>query len=88
VPAEIITAAAENEQPSRTHLRPRQQRQLATALAARSPLVAGPLVQHAGGAWATGAFAATMTVAVVLCLVQPGLRQPDNSSHVFNSHVL
>jgi MFS family permease len=50
---------------------------LATALAALSPLVAGLLVRHAGGTWAVGAFAATMTVAVVPCLILPGLWQPN-----------
>lgn len=45
----------------------------ATALATLAPLVAGLLVQHVSGAWATGAFAATMTVAAVLCLILPGL---------------
>src|SRR5581483_3535693 len=47
----------------------------ATALAALAPLIAGLLVQHVSGAWAVGAFAATMTAAAVLCLVLPGLRQ-------------
>jgi MFS family permease len=50
---------------------------LATALAALSPLVAGLLVQHAGGAWALGAFAATMAAAAVLCVILPGLWQPE-----------
>jgi len=49
----------------------------ATALAALAPLVAGLVVQHASGAWAVGAFAATMALAAVLCLVLPGLRQAD-----------
>jgi MFS family permease len=48
----------------------------ATALAALAPLIAGLLVQHASGAWAIGAFAATMAAAAVLCVVLPGLR-PD-----------
>ena len=48
---------------------------LATALAALAPLVAGLLVQHAGGAWAAGAFAATMAAAAGLSLVLPGLRK-------------
>jgi len=48
----------------------------ATALATLAPLVAGLLVQHASGAWAVGAFAAAMAVAVVLGRIMPGLRQP------------
>jgi MFS family permease len=48
---------------------------VATALAALAPLTAGLLVQHSSGAWAIGAFAATMAVAAVLSLVLPGLRQ-------------
>jgi MFS family permease len=47
----------------------------ATALAALAPLIAGLLVQHVSGAWAVGAFAATMAIAAVLCLALPGLRQ-------------
>jgi hypothetical protein len=47
---------------------------VATALAALAPLIAGLLVQHASGAVATGAFAATMTVAAALCPILPGLR--------------
>jgi hypothetical protein len=46
-----------------------------TALATLAPLIAGLLVQHVSGAWAAGAFAATMAVAAVLCLALPGLRQ-------------
>jgi MFS family permease len=46
-----------------------------TALAALAPLTAGLLVQHVSGAWATGAFAAAMAMAAVLCLLLPGLRQ-------------
>ncbi|HWG00734.1 MAG TPA: MFS transporter, partial [Trebonia sp.] len=46
----------------------------ATALAALAPLIAGLLVQHLSGAWAVGAFAATMAAAAVLCLALPGLR--------------
>jgi MFS family permease len=49
----------------------------ATALATLAPLVAGLLVQHASGAWAVGAFAAAMAVAVVLGQIMPGLRQPE-----------
>jgi MFS family permease len=50
---------------------------VATGLAALAPLVAGLLVQHVSGSWAVGAFAATMTVAAVLCLVLPGLRETE-----------
>jgi MFS family permease len=50
----------------------------ATALAALAPLIAGLLVQHVSGAWAVGAFAATMAAAAVLCLILPGLRQPEH----------
>jgi hypothetical protein len=50
---------------------------VAMALAALAPLVAGLLVQHASGAWAIGAFAATMAVATVLCLTLRGLRDAD-----------
>ncbi len=46
----------------------------ATALAALAPLIAGLLVQHVSGAWAIGAFAATMAAAAGLCAVLPGLR--------------
>jgi MFS family permease len=51
---------------------------LATALATLAPLIAGLLVEHASGAWAMGAFAVTMTMAAVLCLVLPGLRQAES----------
>ena len=47
---------------------------VAMALAALAPLVAGLLVQHTSGAWAIGAFAATMAVGTVLCLMLRGLR--------------
>ena len=47
----------------------------ATALAALAPLIAGLLIQHVSGAWAVGAFAATMATAALLCLALPGLRQ-------------
>jgi MFS family permease len=50
---------------------------VATALAALAPLIAGLLVQRVSGAWAVGAFAATMAVAAVLCLVLPGLREAE-----------
>jgi MFS family permease len=46
----------------------------ATALAALAPLIAGLLVQHVSGAWAIGAFAATMAAAAGLCAALPGLR--------------
>ncbi len=48
---------------------------VATALASLAPLIAGLLVQHVSGAWAVGAFAATMAMAAVLRLTLPGLRQ-------------
>jgi MFS family permease len=50
-----------------------------TALATLAPLTAGLLVQHVSGAWAMGAFAATMTVAAALTLILPGLRRADSS---------
>jgi MFS family permease len=49
-----------------------------TALATLAPLIAGLLVQHVSGAWAVGAFAATMATAAVLCLILPGLRQTES----------
>jgi MFS family permease len=51
---------------------------VAMALAALAPLVAGLLVEHASGAWAIGAFSATMAVATVLCLMLRGLRDVDS----------
>jgi MFS family permease len=51
---------------------------VAMSLAALAPLIAGLLVQHVSGAWAVGAFAATMAVAAVLCLILPGLRHPES----------
>lgn len=48
------------------------------ALAALAPLIAGLLVQHASGAWALGAFAATMAVAATLRFILPGYRQLDD----------
>jgi MFS family permease len=50
---------------------------VATGLAALAPLIAGLLVQRVSGAWAVGAFAATMAMAAVLCLVLPGLREAE-----------
>jgi MFS family permease len=50
----------------------------ATALATLAPLIAGLLVQHMSGAWATAAFAATMAVAAALCLILPGLRKAES----------
>jgi MFS family permease len=50
---------------------------VATALATLAPLTAGLLVQHVSGAWAIGAFAATMAVAAVLSLFLPGLHQME-----------
>jgi MFS family permease len=51
---------------------------VATALATLAPLTAGLLVQHVSGAWAIGAFAATMAVAGGLSLILPGLRQIES----------
>jgi MFS family permease len=51
---------------------------VAMALATLAPLIAGLLVQHTFGAWAVGAFAATMAMAAVLCLILPGLRQAES----------
>jgi MFS family permease len=48
---------------------------VAMSLAAVAPLVAGLLVEHVSGAWAMGAFAATMAVAAVLYLTMPVLRR-------------
>jgi MFS family permease len=48
---------------------------VAMTLAALAPLIAGLLVQHVSGAWAMGGFAAAMAVAVVVCLILPGLRE-------------
>ena len=53
---------------------------VATGLAALAPLVAGLLVQHVSGSWAVGAFALTMAVAAVLCLVLPGLRNAESAA--------
>jgi MFS family permease len=50
----------------------------ATALATLAPLIAGLLVEHVSGAWAMGAFAASMAVAAALCLILPGLRRADD----------
>lgn len=51
---------------------------VAMSLAALAPLIAGLLVQHASGAWAMGAFAATMAAAAALDLILPGLRQAES----------
>jgi MFS family permease len=53
---------------------------VATALAALAPLSAGLLVQRVSGAWAVGAFAATMAVAAALSLILPGLRQAESQA--------
>ena len=53
---------------------------VATALATLAPLIAGLLVQHVSGAWATGAFAAAMAVAAALCLILPGLRKAESAA--------
>jgi len=51
---------------------------MAMALAALAPLTAGLLVQHVSGAWAMGAFAATMAMAAALCRILPGLRETES----------
>ena len=53
---------------------------VATALATLAPLVAGLLVQHVSGSWAIGAFAATMAVSAVLCLLLLGLREAESAT--------
>jgi MFS family permease len=53
---------------------------MAMALAALAPLVAGLLVEHVSGAWAVGAFAATMAAATALCLILRGWRKADSSA--------
>jgi hypothetical protein len=53
---------------------------VATGLAALAPLAAGLIVQHVSGSWAVGAFALTMAVAAVLCLVLPGLRNAESAA--------
>jgi MFS family permease len=53
---------------------------VATALATLAPLSAGLLVQRVSGAWAVGAFAATMAVAAALSLILPGLRQAESQA--------
>jgi MFS family permease len=53
---------------------------VAAALATLAPLVAGLLVQHVSGAWAVGAFAATMAVAAALSLILPGLRKAESAA--------
>jgi MFS family permease len=50
---------------------------VAMALATLAPLLAGLLVQHVSGAWAMGAFAATMAVSATLCLILRGLRNAE-----------
>ncbi|MFJ9901893.1 MFS transporter [Streptomyces sp. NPDC101152] len=50
----------------------------ATALATLAPLIAGLIIQHASGAWAVGAFAATTAVAAVLSLTLPGFRHAES----------
>jgi MFS family permease len=45
----------------------------AMGLAALAPLTAGLLVEHVGGQWALGAFAAASGAAAILCAVMPGL---------------
>lgn len=54
--------------------------QLATALAALSPLTAGLIVQHVSGQWAMGAFAAAVGVAAIMCIALPWLRDAESAS--------
>lgn len=51
--------------------------QVATGLAALSPLVAGLFVQHFSSNWAMGSFAAVMGVSTILALTLKGLRQAE-----------
>ena len=51
--------------------------QVATGLAALSPLVAGLLVAHVSSQWAMGAFAATSGVSTILAMKLKGLRQAE-----------
>ncbi|MHB8246684.1 MAG: MFS transporter [Acidimicrobiales bacterium] len=54
--------------------------QVATALAALSPLVAGILVAEASAHWAMGAFAAALGVSAVMVLSLKGLRRAEVSA--------
>jgi MFS family permease len=51
--------------------------QMATGLAAFSPLVAGLLVAHTSSHWAMGAFALALSVSAVLALTLRGLRNAE-----------
>jgi MFS family permease len=52
---------------------------MATGLAALSPLTAGLIVQHVSGQWALGAFAVTIGVAAIICIVLPWLRDAETA---------
>ena len=52
---------------------------MATGLAALSPLAAGLIVQHVSGQWALGAFAVTIGVAAIMCIVLPWLRDAETA---------
>jgi MFS family permease len=54
--------------------------QVATGLAALSPLVAGLLVQHLSSSWAMGAFAAALAVSAVVALSLKGLRHAEEAA--------
>jgi predicted MFS family arabinose efflux permease len=51
--------------------------QVATGLAALSPLVAGLLVAHTSSHWAMGAFAPALSVSAVLAIFLKGLRNAE-----------
>lgn len=48
--------------------------QAALSLTTLAPLTSGLLVEHFSGQWAMAAFAATMGIAAILCVVLPGLK--------------
>jgi MFS family permease len=52
---------------------------MATGLAALSPLTAGLIVQHVSAQWAMGAFAVTVGVAAIMCIVLPWLRDAEKA---------
>jgi MFS family permease len=54
--------------------------QVASGLAALSPLVAGLLVAHTSAHWAMGAFAAALGVSAVMALSLRGLREAESRS--------
>jgi MFS family permease len=51
--------------------------QVATGLAALSPLIAGLLVEHVSSHWAMGAFAVALGVSAIVALSLKGLRQAE-----------